>query len=241
MVISDFYSKITDDYKKELTAFYLPHFEDTNALHDFVSIAFNYDKKYDKIRFMIQQIHRFVSLANDIDSVRPGRDSLRMLFIKVCMESLCKISEKNKQDFFTFFSDCFSKKGKEYILQNFKFTGISVPESLDTDKKLMFDTHGSYSLTISDFLEIIKAVRDNVVHDGDYWTMQFFARDKESICFVDFSCDDKVLPFQKKGEYNIFNFTTTMQYDMFMFYFVEACVNFIKEYINQQTTIESVI
>jgi hypothetical protein len=46
----------------------------------------------------IFQVQRFVTLANEIDKIRPARDGLRILFLKCCMESLATLSGiKNKK------------------------------------------------------------------------------------------------------------------------------------------------
>lgn len=179
---------------------------------------------------MMNDIQRFVALADDIDKIRPGRDPLRILFFRVCLEALQKDSGAKKKGFFEKFESYFSEAGKQYILSNFSFTGIGVPEELEGLDRALFNTHGNYQITCTDFLRIIKATRDAVVHDGDYWSMQFFARDTDSIWLTSMTTDEQIISCHPKGKELIYHFQTTLQYDQFKFYFVEACLNYLKSY-----------
>ena len=76
----------------ELRLFYSPYFNTEAELETFLFDALDYENGSLEKRQMLYQVQRFVSLANDIDKLRPGRDCLRMLFIKICLESLCSLS-----------------------------------------------------------------------------------------------------------------------------------------------------
>lgn len=218
--------EMIDNYRKELLLFYKPHFKNEDDFYEFVDLAFNYEEKYSSVRYMIQQVQRFVSLANDIAVIRPARDPLRIFFLKTCLESLCKISSTNKNFFFDKFEKCFSEQGKNYILSNFKYTGITIPDNLPFDeereKYYCFDNQ---SFTLTNFLRIIKATRDMVAHDGDYWSMQIFAHDDDSTWLTSISTKERI--FEDNKEEMTYNFSTTLQYSRFIFYFVEACINYI--------------
>ena len=166
-----------------------------------------------------------------IDKIRPGRDPLRILFLRICLESLCEISGSNKKSFYESFERFFSDDGKSYILQNFTFSDISVPDTLTGWDKLLFNSHEGYEMAFTDFMRIIRAVRNNLVHDGDYWTMQFFARDSDSTWLVDMQTDEKIIECQEKGDVLTYNFETTMQYEKFIAYFVDACIKFVVDYM----------
>ena len=87
-----------NQHRAELISFYAPYFNQDEELSAFVSDAFDYENGCLAKRQMLYQVQRFVSLANDIDKLRPGLDCLRMLFIKICLESLCSLSGyTNKQ------------------------------------------------------------------------------------------------------------------------------------------------
>lgn len=220
-----------EEYRKELLEFYAPYFDDDKQLKDFVSIALNYDEKYSQIRFMIQQVQRFVSLANDIDKIRPVRDPLRIFFLKTCLESLCGISgyRNNKKAFFEEFEECFSEEGNEYILSNIVFNGIDLPEEWTPLEMAKYGDYLNKDFSIHNLLNVIKAVRDMVVHDGNYWSMQLFVCDN-SPCIMEIVTDDDILEMGKnyKKEKLTYCFNTKLNYEKFIFYFVQACVKFIE-------------
>lgn len=121
-----------------------------------------------------------------------------------------------------------STEGKTYILDNFSLTSF--------DDVCMGQTYeASYELTIDDFFEIIKAVRDIVAHEGNYWEMQFFAQD-DSTWIATLETERKILKshkFQYQGNMmRTYNFETTMQYNQFVYYFIEACIAYIVAYID---------
>ena len=230
-----------EEYRKELMAFYKPHFENEKSLTEFVNLAFNYDKKYDQIRFMIHQVQRFVSLANDIDKIRPARDSFRIFFLKICLESLCETSGKNKTTFFNEFEKYFSDEGTTYIISNIVFTGIDEPKNPSISQLIVLSNIENQKITMSSFLNIVKIVRDKVAHEGDYWSTQIFAHDNDSIRVTSLITTKENIFNLDKNTWNdvlsILNqkdityiFETSLDYSKFIFYFVQACIGFIKNY-----------
>ena len=218
------------EYRSEFERFFRPYFYSESDLINFFYAVFKNDKKDKRPRWMMNDIQRFVALADDIDTIRPGKDPLRILFFRICLEALCKDSGAPKADFFESFESFFSAAGKQYFLSHFAFTGIKVPEELEGFDRALFNTHENYQLTFMDFLRIIKATRNAVVHDGDYWSMQFFARDTDSIWLTSMTTDEQIISCHPKGKELIYHFQTTLQYDQFKFYFVEACLNYLKSY-----------
>ena len=216
---------LTEEYRSELTAFYHPYFESDDELNKFFYYIFLNDNKNKKLRWMMYDIIWFVSLADDIDTIRPGKDLLRILFFRICIEALQKDSGATDSVFFKKFESSFSAAGKQYILSHFAFSGIDVPDGL-----VGFNSHKGYQLTLMDFLWIIRAMRNMVVHDGDYWSMVFFARDNEFTWLTSLTTDDQIISCQPKTKGLTYNFETTLQYDQFRFYFVEACLNYLKSY-----------
>lgn len=216
--------------QEELQNFYAPYFESANDLEDFLFDALNYEKGTIARRQMLYQVQRFVSLANDIDKVRPARDSLRMMFVKICLESLCSLSNykgKRKNIFYQKFVEGFSVEGSTYILTNFSLTSFE-------DE---WDGHvfkACHKLDMNDFFEIIKTVRDKVVHEGEYWEMQFFAYDEDSTWLTSLETPENLLPsykYQRKAKKNtVYHFATTLKYDRFIYYFTEACVRYISSF-----------
>lgn len=219
---------IIDEYQKELLVFYSPHFKNDKDLNAFVDLAFNYDDKYSQVRFMIQQVERFVSLANDIDKIRPARDPLRVIFLKTCLEALCDIAgytQENKKEFYIEFEKCFSNEGSQYILSNFKYIGIDIPDGLSLEQKIPYYNYENLEFTMSCFLKLLHAIRNMVVHEGDYWTTQLFSHDSESIWITSIKTNDRI--FDTKKEIINYHFQTRLNYSKFIFYFVQACIKFI--------------
>lgn len=218
------------EYRSEFERFFRPYFYSESDLINFFYAVFKNDKKDKRPRWMMNDIQRFVALADDIDTIRPDKDPLRILFYRICLEALCKDSGSKSKDFFKSFESFFSDAGKQYILSHFVFTGIGIPDELVGFDRALFRTHGDYQLTFMDFLSIIKATRNAVVHDGDYWSMQFFARDEEYTWLTSMTTDDQIISCQPNGKELTYHFQTKLQYDQFKFYFVEACLNYLESY-----------
>ena len=89
-----FLSEIEQQYFLELKEFYSPFFPTSEELDVFIEKALQLDWDNRNPRQMLFQVQRFVSLATEIDNIRPARDGLRMLFLKCCMESLANLSNK---------------------------------------------------------------------------------------------------------------------------------------------------
>lgn len=220
------------EYYSQMADFYRGNFESEEDMIAFFVKVFKNDENDKTPRQMMNQVQHLVSIANDMDKIRPGRDPLRIFFIKTCLEALCALSgmnnKKDKLAFYEKFIGYMSAEGKTYILDNFSLTGF--------DDVYMGHTYeASHNLTIDDFFEIIKAVRDIVAHEGNYWEMQFFAQD-DSTWLATLETDRKILK-PDKYQYQdkmmrTYSFETTMQYDQFVHYFVEACIAYIVAHID---------
>lgn len=232
---------LLEEYRNKLLTFYAPHFEDEKSLTEFVELAFNYDDKYSQVRYMIQQVERFVSLANDIEKIRPARDPFRIFFLKTCLESLfttAGFKEKEKHLFFEEFENCFSNEGSEYILSCIEFTGIDKPDGLSIRQLAELSVLESQALTISSFLKIFKAIRDIFAHEGDFWSTQFFAQDTDSIWITSIRTKENIFDIEKGSWSRILDFFeqkkvtyffhTKLDYSKFIFYFVQTCIKFIE-------------
>ena len=76
-----------------------------------------------------------------------------------------------------------------------------------------------------------------VVHEGNYWELQIFAHDNDSTWLTHITTKDPLLSkntyVNETNQTATYHFETTLQYETFKHYFVEACINFISNYINQ--------
>lgn len=228
------------EYRATTEGFYRSFFESEEQMYKFIISVLQNDDGENTSRRMINQVRRFVTLANDVDKISPGNDPLRILFLNCGLESLIKLSNsKNKNQFYDRFCNCMSQEGTNYILSNFRFWDIS-RDTKDAENEDEY-MYLQYDLTIADFFEIIKQVRNAVVHDGNYWEMQFFARDTEYDWLASMTTKEKVLPNCYKpqnGENATYHFETNMQYEKFIRYFVEGCINFILDYSSNRQTVK---
>lgn len=226
------YTKMEEDYIMELEEFYAPHFSNIDELRKFIQQIYCLDSNTNKEKQMFFQVQRFVTLVTDIDKICPARDGLRILFFKCCLESLTKLSNSEKNNFYELFATMFSDEGKRYILSNFLLISIECEENAMNDIDYL-------ELTMEDILAIIKCVRDKVVHDGVYWDLQMFARDNDSIWLSSIETKEQVLSkntYDKKGNMLLkYYFNTQLQYEKFKFYFVEACLNYINYYMKNKS------
>lgn len=219
------------EYYARMSDFYRNNFESEEDMISFFVKVFHSDETDKTPRQMMNQIQQLVSIANDIDQIRPGRDPLRIFFIKTCLEALCALSGMKKPTFYEIFPSYMSDEGKAYILENFSLAGFE-------DVYMNHQYEARHELTIDDFFEIIKAVRDIVAHEGNYWEMQFFAHDSDSTWIASLETDRQILKSyeyqNKKKMTRTYVFVTTMQYERFIHYFVEASVNFLLGYIERK-------
>lgn len=227
----------TGKYRKESENFYRQFFRTTEEMLDFFLTIFKRNASDNRPRQMMNQIRRFVSLANDIELIRPGRDPLRILFLRICLESLCFLSgEKNKKIFFEKFERCVSPEGQKYILDHFSFDDIEpycVPQN---QEQSLLDDCSWYTLTMRDFWNITRCIRNIVVHDGDYWSMQVFARDSEYTCLAVITTDENVISCCKptKNQPITYYFRSALLYEKFVFYFADGCIRYLKNYLSAQ-------
>lgn len=226
------------EYRQQFENFYKPYFVSAEELNGFFVNVFQNDDIDKTPRRMMNQIQQFVSLSNDIDKIRPARDPLRVLFLRTCLEALYKLNQKSsasKHDIKDFFKEYISKEGQKYILEHFQFSWLEPDYEMDEKAKMLFDRHGRYSLTIDDFAMIFYKIRGMVVHEGDYWSMQLFSRDDDSIWMVHLSTDEQMINCyqRQKGKPVIYHFQTTLNYEKFIFYFVKGCIQYLCEYITE--------
>ena len=211
----------------EMKEFYSAYFSDENSMENFIERAFDCNRGGRKSRQMLFQVQRFVSLATEIDRIRPARDGLRLLFFKCCMESLGKLADIKTKDFYGIFASMFSVDGKKNILNSITLLSIDDNDSDSFCKEY-------YELTIDDILYIIKGARDMVVHDGNYWDLQFFAPDESIDWLAYITTSEQLLSkttYDNKNKIVTYHFETRLQFEKFKYYFVEACINFINYYL----------
>ena len=225
------------EYKEEAMSFYRPFFTSEETMTTFFRNIFNFeitseaegDRKYIPRR-MMNQIQRFVSLANDIEQIRPGRDPLKILFFRVCLESLRSLSGR-KKEFFTNIATCMSDKGKAYITDHFRLMGWMF-ESTESPF-VHFPLDLEILLSLDDFFKIIWAVRNLSVHEGDYWSMDFFSDAADGPCITTLTTKDTIISSVKpNGKKITYVFETSLDYRIFTHHFVRMCITYVEEYMH---------
>ncbi len=226
------------EYKEEAMSFYRPFFTSEETMTTFFRNIFNFeitseaegDRKYIPRR-MMNQIQRFVSLANDIEQIRPGRDPLKILFFRVCLESLCSLSQKKKCDFFANIETYMSDEGKAYITDHFQLTSWkfeSTDSTLDN-----FPQNVEIPLSLDELLYIIKSVRDISVHEGDYWSMKLFSDKADCPFITTLTTKEAIISSVKpNGKKITYGFTTSLDFQIFTYHFVRMCITYVEKYMH---------
>ena len=227
-------------YINKYTDFYKPFFSNTEELNLFYQKVFSYDKENKVPRQIFNRIQQLVSIADDIDSIRPDRDPLRVLFLRSCIEAICILAGR-PNDKISFFCNYFSEVGKEYILTSFKLLDIQLDNELDEFSEMKSENDIKKEMTLENFAELFRQIRNDVVHEGKYYEMQFWARDKESDWLTNYKSNEDIFKIYKKGYGTfIYCFETTMQYDKFRYYFIEACIRYLDKYLEKLTVKKNV-
>ena len=205
-------------YYEDTCSFYRKFFPDEDSIQLFFSMVFKNDAKDKTPRRMMNQVVRWIELADDLAKLRPDRDPLIILCIRSCIESLCGLwadafTEAKKEDEQKyFFENNLSVEGKKYILSSFN--------PVCCEKNGIEDYN--YEFSISEFESMIYEVRNEAVHDGDYWSTQIFSRSRDvsSVASIMIKKDKKELIYE-----------TDIEYSKFIHYFVKASIRYIDKYL----------
>ena len=149
--------------------FYTPYFQTEDEAKLFIESleALGRTDPMHPAKIMMHQVQRLVTLADDIDKIRPGRAPMRVFFLMVCAENIAKMhakyDEEGKSKFHAvkFFDDFCSGDDKN-----------TLSKSIVKDKAL---------LDWKDVVMLLYAVRNAVVHEGNYWSFDFAFQDGAAI------------------------------------------------------------
>lgn len=143
--------------------FYTPFFENPDSVYAFVERLENLgpEDSMHPAKIMMHQTQRLVSLADDIQQIRPNRESLQLLFFLICAEHIAKMHSNFEHDGqsrqFTrkFFNEFVLPRDQRHLVDNFRRTRERSPLDLQEIVDLLYD------------------VRCDVVHEGKYWGFSF--------------------------------------------------------------------
>jgi hypothetical protein len=142
--------------------FYCQHFSSPDEAEAFVASVEGLPPKHPKYPAMIMmhQSQRLISLADDVDAIRPNQYALKLMFLIICAENIAKLFHK-----YTGVGE--SKKHVRIFFD--KFTSNEDKGILESG----FKRHDHSNLTIDEVASDLYAIRCDVVHEGKYWGFQF--------------------------------------------------------------------
>ncbi len=145
--------------------FYEPFFPNRVAAQAFVTPleAYDLDSPRHKAKIMMHQAQRLISLADDIATIRPEKESLQLLFLLVCAENMAKLFDSYEED----------GKSRAYVRKFFSDFVVGADRQLLESSFVRASSTSLTVLTLGEVVDILYSVRCDVVHEGRYWGFQF--------------------------------------------------------------------
>lgn len=142
--------------------FFAPFFSSSDEAKAFVEPleALDVEDRKHPAKIMMHQTQRLISIADDLPTIRKGKESLQLLFLLVCAENIAKMHDNFDDD----------GQSKAYVV---KFFNQFVE---DDDKRILetsFNTHEMNPLPLEEIAKTLYSVRCDVVHEGQYWDFHF--------------------------------------------------------------------
>lgn len=177
-----------EEILSELLAFYQEFLDDRSELERFLGQAVFYPNN-NVPRRMVNTVERLVTLADDIEQVRKGKDGLKIFFLVVCIESLNVLANPQTATskvgmVIDFFENHICPEDKEFVLQmvtrsladqrfNVYKEDFESVEEYEIRQTQKVDRSFTTSITIETFARIINEVRNIFAHQGSYWEFHF--------------------------------------------------------------------
>ena len=143
--------------------FYRPFFPSGEEVEHFVKACEQLAPPDNVAKIMMHQGQRLVSLSDDIRTIRPHREALRLLFLLMCAENISKLHAgfqgegQSRAHVWRFFESFLSDDDKATLASGF----------VDHSKPRM------PSLGLREAVYMLYDVRCDVVHEGNYWEFTF--------------------------------------------------------------------
>lgn len=236
---------LSKEHFNKLLCFYAQFFKGLDCCIDFLYSILQYEPLTHKIEYindgffcldanniiieddvfipkrMLNAVQRFVSVARDMEVIRPGKDPFKIIYLITCIESLqsmrsrtLKIQEfktkrQMRNDFFLTFT---SPDDVDYIIKHFE-------RCPDDDEN--FCTRNESSLQI--FVDALGDIRNAAVHNGECWELLFPTE-----------IPGLIISIPSGKEYTKWNcYENSITYDMLEQIFVRTCIRFIQQYIRE--------
>ena len=142
--------------------FFAPFFANREEARQFVEPieALEPEHPGHRAKVMLHQTQRLISIAEDIPSVRKGKESLQLVFLMICAENIAKMHDN--------FDD--EGSSKAYVRKFFdQFVVDDERRILETS----FTTYDRQPLDLRAVCDTLYGVRCDVVHEGKYWDFHF--------------------------------------------------------------------
>lgn len=173
----------------ELLNFYTPFASDTEEIAALIKRALRLINN-NIPRRMLNSVHRLITLADAMEQVRPGKDSLKIFHFVVCIETLFHLRDgdvANKtQAVIDFFENYMDANDKLNILGNFRrslgderyrLTRLHYESETEHSQRTQNPHWLSTEISIETFARIINEIRNCFAHEGDYWNFNFAKSD----------------------------------------------------------------
>lgn len=170
---------------------------------------------------LIESLHRFAVLALSIQS-QTYSDGMYLFFMRICLETMAKIMEKEKVDVINlFYDECIDFKKIEERIKN-----VKIGEKKD-----------SYELTRENLALFVRMVRNNIAHEGKCWVYSFTAELFPEIIRIQAKdLDREVLKKLKKvnggKEVDQISFESALYRDDLTFISIQGFIKLIILYMN---------
>lgn len=236
------------EYLEEVVRFYKEFITSESELENFLTKIYKLTSRPNKPRLMINNVMRLVSLADDVEKIRPGKDGLKVFFIVVCIETLFKIADidiKKHKMVEEFFLKYVSDDDRDLILNNVKrsladskYQVARKKDETDQEYQLRrreeIDFTFNQQITIDIFARIISESRNTFTHEGDYWSFSFAKSDYPIQQFV--KVEEKVNTGKRERVYEF-----EIEYDQFRMICVEGFLNIIETVISEEETSSNIV
>ncbi|MDA2935154.1 hypothetical protein MYX82_12560 [Acidobacteria bacterium AH-259-D05] len=143
--------------------FYHPFFQSDVEVRSFVEACEQLAPPDNVAKIMMHQGQRLVSLSDDIPTIRPHREALRLLFLMMCAENISKLHDgfqgegQSRAHVRRFFESFLSESDTDALARSFADRSRpSIPR-----------------LVLRDAVDMLYDVRCDVVHEGNYWSFAF--------------------------------------------------------------------
>jgi len=177
----------------ELLNFYTPFVKDKVELAAFISSVLCLTNN-NIPRRMLNSIHRLVTLADAMEQVRPGKDSLKIFFFVVCIETLYHLRDGDVANktlaVIDFFDNFIEAADKQIILDRFqrslgderyRVSRLDHESAAKYAKRMRNLKRMSTQISMDIFARIVNEIRNCFAHEGDYWKFNFAKNDDTSM------------------------------------------------------------